>query len=452
MKRGAWRTRFGFYLLAIGSACSLGNLWRFPFVAGENGGGAFVLLYVFITLVVGLPLLITELIFGKHMKKSVLVATRTVSEKSSPVFKWSGRFSVVLSLVVLAYYSVISGWVLHFITQFLVAVFTGELRMGIEGLMSKGILQWALASVHILVTIFVVSKGVQEGLEKRISSLMPLFAVLMIILTFETMSLPFSTEVLRFLFYPDFSKLTWSSLNHAIGHAFFTLSVGFGTMVTFGSYMNDQDHIPTMGFRVALLGMLVSVFAGLLVFPIAFQVMDRPLTDPALLFEVLPRFMSEIRGGYIFGLTFFVSLYLAALNASIGLLENILSNWLDFSEKKVKRSRAVWGVGAVVLFLALFPALADYPLGNIKLGEKSLVENLDSVLINWLLPFVALFLLLTIRKGMKIKELENNFVSKDHPASVAMYSHWSFVIRWLAPGLVILGIIFQVISAVLKVT
>jgi NSS family neurotransmitter:Na+ symporter len=446
MKRGAWRTRFGFYLLAIGSACSLGNLWRFPFVVGENGGGAFVLLYVFVILVVGMPLLIGELIFGKHTRKSVLVATQNISELNGKKYRWAGRFSVILSLVVLAYYSVISGWVLHFITQFLVASFTGEFKVGISSLMGNGVLQWALASVHILITIFVVTRGVQDGLERWISSLMPVFAVLVVLLTIQTMSLPSSLEVIRFLFYPDFSKLTLSSLNHAIGHAFFTLSVGFGTMVTFGSYMNEQDHIPTMGFRVALVDTLVSVFAGLLVFPIAFQVMDRPLTDPALLFEVLPRFMGQIRGGYVFGLTFFLSLYLAALNASIGLLENILSNWLDFSQKKLVRSRAVWGVGAVILFLALFPALSESPLGNLKLGERSFIETLDRVLINWFLPLVALFLLFTIRKGVHPRELERNFVNKDHPASRSMYSHWVFVTRWLAPVIIILGMFLQIIS------
>ena len=217
-------------------------------------------------------------------------------------------------------------------------------------------------------------------------------------------------------------------------------------MVTFGSYMNEKDHIPTMGFRVALVDTLVSVFAGLLVFPIAFQVMDRPLIDPALLFEVMPRFMAQIPGGYIFGLTFFVSLYLAALNASIGLLENTLSNWLDFSQTKMRRSQAIWGVGAVVLCLSLFPALSDSPLGNIKLGEKSLIETLDRVLINWFLPAVALFLILTIQKGIKQKELERNFVNKDHPASLSMYSHWVFVIKWFAPGIILLGMTLQVIS------
>ncbi len=448
MIRGAWRTRYGFYLLAIGSACSLGNIWRFPFVVGENGGGAFVLLYVFVTLAVGLPLLIGELILGRHSRKSVMVATQQISETYGKIFCWSGRFSVILSLIVLAYYSVISGWVLHFIMQFIVAIFTGQLKVGISSLMGNGLMQWALASVHILVTIFVVTKGVKDGIEKWISSLMPVFAILVILLTIQTMSLPSSLQVVRFLFYPDFSKLTLSSLNHAIGHAFFTLSVGFGTMVTFGSYMNETDHIPTMGFRVALVDTLVSVFAGLLVFPIAFQVMDRPLTDPALLFEVLPQFMSQIPGGYFFGFVFFVSLYLAALNASIGLLENTLSNWLDFSQKKMLRSRAVWGVGAVILGLSLIPAMSGSPLGNIKLGEKSLIETLDRLLINWFLPAVALFLLMTIRKGIKQKELERNFVNRDHPASLAMYSHWAFVIKWFAPGIIILGMILQLISIV----
>ena len=446
MIRGAWRTRYGFYLLAIGSACSLGNIWRFPFVVGENGGGAFVLLYVFVTLAVGLPLLIAELILGRHSRKSVLMATQQISKTDGGIFRWSGRVSVLLSLIVLAYYSVISGWVLHFIMQFIVAIFTGQFKVGISSLMGNGILQWALASVHILITIFVVTKGVKDGIEKWISSLMPLFAILVILLTIQTMSLPSSLQVVRFLFYPDFSKLTLSSLNHAIGHAFFTLSVGFGTMVTFGSYMNEKDHIPTMGFRVALVDSLVSVFAGLLVFPIAFQVMDRPLTDPALLFEVMPRFMAQLPGGYIFGLTFFVSLYLAALNASIGLLENTLSNWMDFSQKKIIRSKAIWGVGAVILCLSLFPALSNSPLGNMKLGEKSLIETLDRLLINWCLPLVALFLLVTIQKGIKQKELERNFVSRDHPASLAMYSHWFFVIRWFAPGLILLGMVLQLIS------
>ena len=422
MIRGAWRTRYGFYLLAIGSACSLGNIWRFPFVVGENGGGAFVLLYVFVTLVVGLPLLIGELILGRHSRKSVLVATQQIAETGGKLYRWSGRFSVLLSLVVLAYYSVISGWVLHFIMQFIVAIFTGQFRVGISSLMGNGILQWALASVHILITIFVVTKGVKDGIEKWISSLMPLFAVLVILLTIQTMSLPSSFQVVRFLFYPDFSKLTLSSLNHAIGHAFFTLSVGFGTMVTFGSYMNEKDHIPTMGFRVALVDTLVSVFAGLLVFPIAFQVMDRPLTDPALLFEVMPRFMAQLPGGTIFGLTFFVSLYLAALNASIGLLENTLSNWMDFSQKKIARSKAIWGVAAVVLCLSLFPALTNSPLGNMKLGETSLIETLDRLLINWFLPLVALFLLLTIQKGIKQKELERNFVNRDHARHFAFFT------------------------------
>jgi NSS family neurotransmitter:Na+ symporter len=214
-----------------------------------------------------------------------------MGQRSKPMFKWVGRLAVVMSLVVLSYYAVISGWVLHFMTQFFVALFVdtegAASKTNLAALMSNGWLQLMLASAHLLITIVVVVKGVQEGLEKWISYMMPLFAVLVAVLLVKSFSLPSTPEVLRFLFYPDFSKLTLSSLNHALGHVFFTLSVGFGTMVTFGSYLREEDHVPTAGFRVALVDTLISLLAVVMIFPVAFQASNVPLTDPALMFEVL---------------------------------------------------------------------------------------------------------------------------------------------------------------------
>src|SRR5437868_6752032 len=171
LKRSSWRTRFGFYLVAVGSACGLGNLWRFPYVVGENGGGAFVLLYVFMALAVGLPFLIAELSLGKSTHQSVIMATQKIAASSGhKAFAWAGRFSVLLSLVVFSYYAVISGWVLHFLSRFAMEAFTANDVIASTGtlavLMKNGVLQWALASVHVLLTIIVVAKGVQEGLEK----------------------------------------------------------------------------------------------------------------------------------------------------------------------------------------------------------------------------------------------------------------------------------------------
>jgi NSS family neurotransmitter:Na+ symporter len=456
VKRGSWRTRFGFYLLAIGSACGLGNLWRFPYVVGENGGGAFVLLYVFMALTVGLPLLIAELSLGKSTRQSVMMATQKLAQNTGhKSFVWAGRFSVLLSLVVFSYYAVISGWVLHFFSRFLMEFLmpTGahQSAASLATLMQNGWLQWALASVHVLLTIVVVAKGVHEGLEKFISYMMPLFVTLVFLLVLRSTSLPSEPEVLRFLFYPDFSKLTYSSLIHAMGHIFFTLSVGFGTLVTFGSYMREEDHVPTAGFRVTLVDTGISLVAVLLVFPIAFQASNVPLTDPALLFETLPRFFLDFRGGQLFGLLFFSCLYLAALNASIGLMQTIVSNLVDSSQKKkMNRSKASRVTGAFALGFAMLPSFSSSVFKNVRFFGNGLMELMDSVLINWILPVIALGLLISINWGMTEKEKETQFIAKDLFVSYSMYPHWKWVLRWYAPGIIVFGMLLQILGLILK--
>lgn len=449
-KRGAWRTRFGFYLLAIGSACGLGNLWRFPYVVGENGGGAFILIYVFMSLAIGAPMLIAELMLGKNSRRSVIVATQQLSQKAGRGFRWAGRLAVILSIVVLSYYAVISGWVLHFMTQFLVSLFSPPemvtAKTNLAALMSNGFLQLMLASAHLLITVVVVVKGVQEGLEKWISYTMPLFAALVIVLLMRSFSLPSTPEALRFLFYPDFSKLTLSSLNHALGHVFFTLSLGFGTMVTFGSYMRNEDHPPTAGFRVTLVDTAISLIAVVMIFPVAFQATNAPLTDPALMFEVLPRYLLGIRGGTLFGLAFFACLYMAALNASIGLLEVVVSNWVDV-QKKMERGRATWLSGVVALFLTIVPALSSSVFKDVRIFGKSVIESIDSALINWLLPLVALSVLMAYNWGVSVEEKEQSFVDRDKFVSYTMYPHWIFILRWVGPLVITLGLLLQVLGA-----
>lgn len=456
VQRGSWRTRFGFYLLAIGSSCGLGNLWRFPYVVGENGGGAFVLLYVFMALTVGLPLLIAELTLGKSTRQSVMMATEKLARNSGKKnLVWAGRFAVLLSLVVFSYYAVISGWVLHFLSRFFLELVistneNSQSAASLATLMQNGWLQWALASVHVLLTIVVVAKGVQEGLEKFISYMMPLFVSLVFLLVLRSTALPSEPEVLRFLFYPDFSKLTYSSLIHAMGHIFFTLSVGFGTLVTFGSYMRDEDHVPTAGFRVTLVDTAISLVAVLLVFPIAFQASNVPLTDPALLFETLPRFFMDFRGGLLFGLLFFSCLYFAALNASIGLMETIVSNLVDMNQKrKVNRGKASWIAGAFALALTMVPAFSSSVFREVSFFGKGLMESMDSLLINWILPVIALGVLVSYNLGMAEKEKENQFIAKDRFVSYSMYPHWRWALRWYVPGFIVLGMGLQILGLIL---
>ncbi|MGZ5279713.1 MAG: sodium-dependent transporter, partial [Pseudobdellovibrionaceae bacterium] len=260
----------------------------------------------------------------------------------------------------------------------------------------------------------------------------------------KSLSLDSAAQALRFLLYPDFSKLQLSSPLHAIGHVCFTLSVGFGTMVTFGSYLRDHDHIPTAGFRVAIVDTLLSLFAGLLLFPIVLQASNIPLTDPGLLFEALPRFLLQMPGGVLFGFAFFVCLYLAALGASIGLLEVIVSNVVD--RTRIPRMAATWMSAVVVLLIGTLPALSSSAFKSLKFGGRSLLELLDGFLINVFLPIIALGIAWAIRKGLKKSEQEKIFIDPDKIESVALYPHWEMVMKWVIPLTIGFAFFLQILS------
>ena len=298
--RGAWGTRFGFYLAAIGSAFGLGNIWRFPYIVSENGGGAFVLLYVFLVFVIGMPLLVGELILGRSTRSGVMRAIDIVidedpeKEKLSK-FKWLGVGALLLCLIVLAYYAVISGWVLHYLSQLTVTAITGtsfDPSGTLSFLLENGWLQVLLTSVHLLVVIVIVAKDVEEGIERAVGFMMPVFVLLLLVLAAKSLSLPSAPDAMRFLLYPDFSSLTMQSLGQAVGHVFFTLSVGFGMMVTFGSYLSDRVYIPIAGFRVATMDSFISLFAGLMIFPLV-MVGVQPATGPEMLFASVPVLFSS---------------------------------------------------------------------------------------------------------------------------------------------------------------
>lgn len=444
-KKLSFKHRVSFYLLAIGSACGIGNLWRFPYIVGENGGGAFLLLYVFLALTIGLTVMIAELMIGRYTGMSILAASRQITAKSKKNIYLFGWLSLIITAVTLSYYSVISGWVLHYLTQFVVSFFHSDSafylkNVSVNVLLQNGWLQFMLASVHLLVSGVIVVKGFGEGVEKRIASLLPIFAVLVGFLLVGSLSLDSTKEVLRFLFYPDFSKLNWSSLGHATGHVFFTLSLGFGTMVTFGSYFKNEDHLPTIGLRVTLVDTMISIIAVLLIFPIAFSSSKQIATDPSLLFDVLPSFLSSIRGGLLFGLFFFVFLWLAALNASIGLLETITAN---LTEKRPDMKRSVAASLAVffILLMTIFPAFSGTLFKNVKIAGRSVIEFFDSTLINVMLPIAVIGMVLIFFTALQPADHKKMFISENKPTSIVMYSHWLFFLKWIVPVSIVLGLL-----------
>lgn len=462
-KSTVFGTRLGFYLAAIGSAFGLGNLWRFPYVAAENGGGAFVLLYLFLTFLIGMPFLIAELMLGKVSRSSLAPALmklngeryqvrelRESTEEYPPWLKrllhFAGNFSLFITVVVLAYYAVISGWVLHFFMQMVVSVFNpsrfhpeGSLRV----LLENGWLQLLLTSVHLLTVAVIVAKDLEFGLEKWVGYCMSVFAVLLLVLASQSLSLPSAQEAMRFLLYPDFAKLTLESLGQALGHVLFTLSIGFGSMVTFGSYLREKAYLPMAGFRVSTLDSMISVWAGVMIFPLVVYGGSQ-YAGPQLLFQTVPHMVKELPGGLWFGIGFFLCLYLASLGASIGLFENVVANWREV--RRVPRARAATWVAGLTFILAVGPALSSSVLSNIRVGGRGLLEFLDAALINWCLPIAALLISQSVCWLLNQKLMQEEFVDPTTPGSEKLYKHWIFALRYIAAPVVVIALMLQIIA------
>lgn len=452
---GRWGTRFGFYLAAVGTAFGLGNIWRFPFVVAENGGGAFVLLYLAMVFVVGMPFLIGELLLGKVTGSAVLPAMRRLGEGGETALPFlshrqkrhwlvgSGYLPILVCLLVLAYYSVISGWVLHFLMRFVASFFSShgfDPGASLDVLLSNGWLQILITSVHLIVVMLAVAKGVDEGIERWVGKIMPMFLGLVILLAIRALSMEGAPEALRFFLYPDFSQLTPASLGRALGQVCFTLSVGFGTMVTFGSYMNERVNVPVAGFRVAIFDSVVSFVAGILIFPLVFN-RDYVSSGPLLLFETVPFLMAKMSWGTWFGLGFFFCLYLAALGASIGLLETAVANLRE--SKRMPRGQATLIVGIGCFLLSIVPALSSSVLKGYRIGDSDIMEAWDSLLVNWLLPIVALIISQIVIRRIDRDVQAAEFDSIPSAAMGRLYAHWRFAIRYLAPILCLGGLLLQ---------
>jgi len=455
-----WGTRLGFYLAAVGSAFGLGNLWRFPYVAAENGGGAFVLLYLASAFLIGLPFLIAELLLGKLSRSSLFPATLKMvgerhivrsltnsGESSGPIertsFKGLAWASLILNLLVLSYYAVISGWVLHFLIRILIGLlgfstFHGD--QSLQALMTHGWLQVLLTGLHLIVIGVIVARDLEHGLEKWVGYAMPVFALLLGLLVYKSLTLPSSAEAMRFFLYPDFSKLSVSSPAQAIGHVFFTLSIGFGTMVTFGSYLRDESYLPLAGLRVATLDSVISVLAGILIFPLILMG-DTKVIGPDLFFKTVPDLFGSMGGGLIFGAGFFLCLYLASLGASIGLLETLVANLRE--TRRIPRRKGAIGITLLCLVVSLLPALSSNMLSFVRIGKFGLLEFWDVLLINWALPMIALLISQMVSWKLRQDLVAKEFSQTLTGSSVQLYSHWIFVLRYVASPIIIFALALQ---------
>ncbi|MDD3642545.1 MAG: sodium-dependent transporter [Candidatus Krumholzibacteria bacterium] len=356
--RGEWGSRAGFILAAAGSAIGLGNIWRFPYTTGQNGGAAFLLIYLVCVILLGVPVMIAELTIGRHSRRNPVGAFEAIR----PGSRWRivGFLGVLTGVCILSYYSVIAGVTVGYI--FKTVAHSGA---SYAAFTANPLLMIPLMLLFLALTVLVVQGGVRNGIERWSKILMPLLMLLMVLLIVRSVTLEGAGRGLSFYFKPDFSKVTGKTFLDALGQAFFSLSLGMGAMITYGSYLSKKDDIGTSALCVSFFDTLIAVMAGLLIFPALFAAGMDPAAGPGLVFEVLPVIFARLPGGTLIGAAFFLLLAVAALTSTISLLE-VVTAWL-VDEKSILRRRAVWIVAAIAFAFGLPSALS---LGAVeRLGD-----------------------------------------------------------------------------------
>lgn len=322
VQRGQWSSKLGFIFAAAGSAIGLGNIWRFPYTVGENGGAAFVLLYILFVFIIGLPYLYAEFALGRHSNQNAIDAVNTIKPKST--WKWVGALGILTGTGILSFYGVIAGWTVGYVYKSSVSDFSG-----FSEFIADPFAVISLFAGFMVLTAFIVSKGISGGIEKASKVLMPVLLVILVCLTIYANTLDGAGKGLDFYLNPDFSKLTGKAIMSALGQAFFSLSLGMGLMVTYGSYLSKKEDIMQSGFLIGSFDTLIAILSGLIIFPALFAMGENPEAAPTLVFVVFPKLFTSMPAGELVGAAFFVLLSIAALTSTISLLEVPVSYFVD---------------------------------------------------------------------------------------------------------------------------
>lgn len=442
-KRGAFGSKFGIIAATAGSAVGLGNIWRFPYVAGENGGGAFLLIYLLMVLLIGLPVMLSELSIGRMTLKNPFGAFRSLK----PGSKWFliGLMGIASAFMINAFYCVVAGWTLEYLLKAITNQFQGKSPDEISGLYSGfqnnawRPIMWSL--VFIALTAGVVLAGVQKGIEKYSKILMPLLFLLIIVLGVRSMTLPNASQGLRFLFYPDFSKITTTSFLDALGQAFFSLSIGMGTLITYGSYIQKQDNLSTSALSVAIADTLVAILAGIAIFPAVFAFGISPASGPELVFLTLPNIFIKMSGGYVFAVIFFLILVIAALTSTISILEVVV---VYFSEEfKISRRKATLLAAVGIALLSFLCSLSLYKIPALSLFGFNLFGLLEYTSSNILLPLGGLMIVIFTAWVLGSKRVKNE-LSSEGRFKVWFFKPLFVILRFLAPLAIALVFLYSI--------
>jgi len=435
---GLWSSRWAFILAATGSAVGLGNIWKFPYITGENGGGAFVLIYLVCIAAIGIPIMMAEVLMGRRGRSTPINTMRHLCVESSahPAWQIIGWSGMLAGFLILSYYSVIAGWALSYVLDSISGSFTGASAEQVGDhfgalLASPGtLIFWH--TLFIVMTMVVVARGVKHGLEKAVRFLMPALFVLLVIMVGYAMNMGEFMKGVEFLFKPDFSKITGNGILIAMGHAFFTLSLGMGAIMIYGAYLPKDTSIAKVSIIIAAADTMVALLAGLAIFPIVFSNGLEPGSGPGLIFATLPIAFGQMPGGLLFGTLFFVLLSFAAWSSGISLIEPAIT-WL-VENKGIQRAKACVVAGVITWSVGIGTVLSFNVASEVKLFDKTFFDLLDYLTSNIMLPLGGLAMAIFVAWILSRESSQNELAMNDGPA----FRLWFFLVKYVTPVAVII--------------
>ncbi len=439
-KRERWGSRYGFILAAAGSAIGLGNVWKFPYVAGENGGAAFVFIYLLCVAVIGLPVLVAEILIGRASQKNPVGAFKKLARNRA--WMGAGAMGVVGGFIIISFYAVVGGWTMGYVVEALRGALLdfNSPEVAEQQFDALNANPWWVVGFQALffgVTMAVVIGGIKNGIERFSKLLMPVLFVILAVLIVRGVTLEGASEGLAFLFSPNWSAITAGTVLEALGQAFFTLSLGMGAMMTYGSYLSDRDNIWSCAVQIVVLDTLIAIMAGLAIFTTVFAVGLDPAGGPGLIFQTLPVVFNRMPwGGLIFAPLFFVLLTIAALTSSISMLEVIVAYFVD--EMGMSRRKAVLIFGGVAMALGVPSALSFNLWSEVKLFGKTFFQLADFVASNIMLPLggllFALFVAWSWGWNRALPELAKGAERYRHAWFIAV---WKVLLKFVVPVLIL---------------
>ncbi|OOG28718.1 sodium-dependent transporter [Thioalkalivibrio denitrificans] len=441
---GQWSSKLVFVLAATGSAVGLGNIWRFPYIVGEHGGGAFVLVYLGCILLIGLPIMMAEILLGRRGRQSPINTMSTLAREEGLSRSWGllGWLGVVAGFIILSYYSVIAGWALSYVFRAGAGSFIGQDAGGaqamFEGLVSDPERLLAWHTIFMVMTMLVVARGVRSGLEQAVRILMPALLLLLVLMVGYAMAEGHFMEGFRFMFQPDFGRLTGNSVLVAMGQAFFTLSLGMGAIMIYGSYLNSRASIAKTSATVVGADTAVAILAGLAIFPIVFASGLEPGQGPGLIFITLPIAFGQMPGGLLFGTVFFVLLIVAAWTSSISIMEPAVAYLVE--NRGLHRIGAAAVVAGVAWLLGIGTVLSFNHWSGYTLFDMTFFDVADYLTSNILLPLGGF--LIAIFAGWRMTE--RSVMEELGIRQPLLFRTWYYLVRFVAP----IGILLVFLRAI----